>query len=114
MVRSVFLIIVYELTVILALMNNLRVHVKPMYRLYCILKEREEPPTLEDIAIASGKKKLDASTEAEYLKKFENTSGNIKKAFEDQQARSHVREILPFNHLRLIKHLTGTLGPGEV
>lgn len=93
--RSAILIILYGLTDVLVLVNNLRVHVKPMYRLYCILKEREEPPTLEDVAIASGKKKLDATTEAEYLKKFENTSGNIRKAFEDQQARSHVREIHP-------------------
>ena len=104
----------FRLTIILVLVNNLRVHIKPMYRLYCILKDREDPPTPNDIAIASGKKMLDANTEAEYLKKFNNASGNIKKAFEDQLARGRVREIIPFNYLHLMNLLTGTLGPGEV
>jgi hypothetical protein len=66
-----------------------------MYRLYSILKDREEPPTPDEIAIASGKKKLDGNTEAEYIKKLENTSENIKKAFENQQARAEVSEIVP-------------------
>lgn len=67
-----------------------------MYRLYCILKDREEPPTPDEIAIAAGKKKLDGHTEAEYIKKLESASENIKKAFEDQQARAGVRENAPF------------------
>ena len=90
MVRSILLIILYRLTIELVLVNNLRINVKPMYRLYCLLEEQEEPPTLDDIAIASGRKKLDADTEAKYLKKFENVSGNIRKTFEDQRARAHV------------------------
>jgi hypothetical protein len=57
-----------------------------MYHLYVILKDREEPPTPDEIAIASGKKQLDGHAEAKYLKKLEKTSENIKKAFEDQQA----------------------------
>ena len=68
------------------LVNNLWVHVKPMYHLYCILKDRDEPPTFDEIAIASGKKVLDGHAEAEYLKKLEKASENIKKAFKDQQA----------------------------
>ncbi|KAF8219965.1 hypothetical protein L208DRAFT_785578 [Tricholoma matsutake] len=68
------------------LVNNLRVRVKLMYQLYCMLKDREEPPTPDEIAIASGKKQLDGHTEVEYLKKLEKVSENIKKAFEDQQA----------------------------
>ncbi|KAF8799534.1 hypothetical protein BYT27DRAFT_7263832 [Phlegmacium glaucopus] len=37
------------------LVNNLRVHIKPIYQLYYILKDREEPPTSDEIAIALGK-----------------------------------------------------------
>jgi hypothetical protein len=72
------------------LLNNLRIHVKPMYQLYCALKDREEPPTLDEIAIASGKKQLDGHAEAELLKKLAKSSENIKKAFEDQRARAAV------------------------
>jgi hypothetical protein len=61
-----------------------------MYQLYCILKDRDAPPTQDEIAIASGKKRLDGKTEAEYFKKLERTSENIKKAFEEQQARATV------------------------
>jgi hypothetical protein len=57
-----------------------------MYQLYCILKDQEEPPTPEEIAIASGKRELDGSAEVEYLKKLEKSSENIKKAFEDQKS----------------------------
>lgn len=76
------------------LVNNLRVHVKPMYQLYCMLKDREEPPTPDETAIASGKKQLDGREEAEYLKKLEKASENIKKAFEDQQARAAVSKYI--------------------
>ena len=47
------------------LVNNLRVHVKPMYIVYCMLKDHEGPPTLEEIDIASGKKQLDGRAESE-------------------------------------------------
>ena len=50
-----------------------------MYRLYCILKDQEEPLTVHKIAYASGKKKLDGNTKAEYMKQLEGTSENIKK-----------------------------------
>ena len=87
-----------------------------MYRLYSILKDREESPTSDEIAIASGKKKLDGNTEAEYIKKLENTSENIKKAFEDQQARAGISENHTFNfdYLRLMKCFIGTLGSGKI
>ncbi len=83
-------------TFMLVLINYLRVHVKSMYRLYCILKDWEEPPTPDKIAIAAGKKKLDGNTEAKYIKMLESASENIKKAFEDQQAQAGVRENDPF------------------
>jgi hypothetical protein len=75
-----------------ALVSNLHVHIKPMYHLYSLLKDCEEPPTADEIAIASGMKQLDGRAEAEYLKKLEKSSENIKKAFEDQQARAAVSD----------------------
>ena len=65
-----------------------------MYQLYCVLKDREEPPTPDEIAIALGKKQLDGCTEAEYLKRLEKASENIKKAFEDQQAQAAVSDSI--------------------
>ena len=65
-----------------------------MYQLYCVLKDREEPPTPDEIAITSGKKQLDGRTEAEYLKRLEKASENIKKAFEDQQAQAAVSDSI--------------------
>jgi len=76
---------------LLALVNNLRIHIKPMYRLYCILKDWVDAPTLDEIAIASSKKKLDGNTKAEYIKKLKSSSENIKKVFEDQLAQAGVR-----------------------
>ena len=69
-----------------------------MYQLYCVLKDREEPPTPDEIAIASGKKQLDGCTEVEYLKRLEKASKNIKKAFEDQQARAAVSDSIFSTH----------------
>ena len=74
------------------LVNNLCINIKPMYRLYCILKDREEPSSHHEITYASGKKKFDRVIEAEYLKKLASASNNIKKAFEDQQAWAGVYE----------------------
>jgi hypothetical protein len=65
-----------------------------MHQLYYILKNRDEPPTPNEIAIASGKKQLDGRTEAEYIRKLEKSSENIKKAFEDQQAHAAVSNII--------------------
>ena len=100
----------------LVLVNNLHVNIKPIYQLYSILKDREEFPTPNEIAIASGKKKLDRNTKAEYIKKLENTSENIKKASEDQQAQAGISENHPFNfdYLHLMKRLIGTLGSGKI
>jgi hypothetical protein len=78
----------------LALVNNLCVHVKPMHQLYCILKNCDKPPTPNKITIASGKKQLNGCTEAEYIRKLEKSSKNIKKAFEDQQAHATVSNVI--------------------
>ena len=71
-------------------MNNLRVHVGPMHQLYCLLKERAEPPTPTEIAVATGKRRLDGKAESEFLEKLYKSSENIKKAFQDQQTRAIV------------------------
>ena len=84
-------------------MNNLRVHIKPTHQLYCILKDRDEPPTPDEIAVKSGKQQLDGKAEVEYLQKLENSSENIKKAFQDQQAQAAVSENHPFIGLFLTK-----------
>ena len=81
----------------LVLVNNLHINIKPMFWLYTILKDWDEPPTPDEIVIASGKKTLDGNTEAKYIKKLENTSKNIKKAFEDQRARAGVSDNRPFD-----------------
>ena len=61
-----------------------------MFRLYCILKDRGEPPTAEEIAVASGKQALDPTSEAEYIKKLEAANENIRKAFAAQAAQAAV------------------------
>ena len=66
-----------------------------MYRLYSILKNRPEPPTPDEVAIASGMKVLDARAEAEYLETLEGRSENIKRAFREQEALSKVSTIDP-------------------
>ena len=76
---SLLLIALHTLTCSKVLVNNLRVNIKPIYQLYCILKDREEPPTVHKITYVSGKKKLDGNTKAKYMKQLEGTSENIKK-----------------------------------
>ena len=71
------------------LVNNLRVHIKPMYQFYSVLKDRDEPATPKEIDIASAKQPLDD----EYLQELEKSSENIKKAFQSQQACAIVSEL---------------------
>ena len=61
-----------------------------MYRLYCVLKDRAEPPSAEEIEFASGKTVLDAKSDAEYLKRLEAATENIQKAFAAQEANAAV------------------------
>ncbi|KAF8478000.1 hypothetical protein DFH94DRAFT_620353, partial [Russula ochroleuca] len=68
-----------------ALVNNLHIQVKPMFQLYCILKDQDKPPMPKEVDIASGKRQLDGNAEAEYLEMLEKSLENIKKAFQVQQ-----------------------------
>ncbi len=97
------------------LVNNLRVHIKPMYQLYSILKDRDEPLTPDEIDIASGKRQLDGKAKAEYLKRLNNSLENIKKVFQDQQARAIVSEIASTFPLFATYDFTiGAMGLGEI
>jgi hypothetical protein len=87
---------------VLTLVNNLHVHIKPMFQLYCILKDCKGLPTPNEIAIASGKMELDGRAAAKYLNVLMKTLENIKKAFEDQKAQAAISEDYLLNHLMLI------------
>jgi hypothetical protein len=55
-----------------------------MYRLYILLKDRKEPPTPDEIAIASGRKALDPEKAATYLNQLEKASTTIVDLFHRQ------------------------------
>ena len=61
-----------------------------MHRLYLILKDRKEPPTDDEIAIAAGRKVLDPALAADYLVQLEKTSTNLVNAFKQQSQRAVV------------------------
>ena len=61
-----------------------------MHRLYLILKDRKEPPTDDEIAIAAGRKVLDPVLAADYLVQLEKTSTNLVNAFKQQSQRAVV------------------------
>lgn len=65
-----------------------------MYRLYLLLKDRAEPPTDEEKAIAAGHKSLNAATAAEYLKHLEKASTNIVDLFNQQHQQAAVGQLL--------------------
>jgi hypothetical protein len=80
---------------LLGLIGHLK-HFPTMYWLYCVLKDRTEPPTAEEIGFTSGKKVLDLKSDAEYLKKLEAATENIQKAFATQEANAAVCLIVLF------------------
>lgn len=61
-----------------------------MFRLYSVLHQRPEPPTAEEIDIASGKKVLDATAAKTYFKDLEITTENIIRSMALQRARTTV------------------------
>jgi hypothetical protein len=78
------------LVTLVGLTGHLKTHFPAMYRLYLILKDRNEPPTDEEKAIASGKQVLDPSKAAEYLGQLERASANIVEAFRQQHQNAAV------------------------
>ena len=82
-----------------------------MHWLFLILKDRDEPPTPEEIDIASGRRKVDG----EYIQKLKTSSENIKKAFQSQQARAIVSKISPSFQMHTTYYfMTGAMGPGQI
>ena len=61
-----------------------------MYQLYEVLKAHPEPPTAEELELATGHMKLDASAAWEYILKLEKASSNIMEAFQLQAMQATV------------------------
>lgn len=74
----------------LGLIGHLKNYFPAMYRLYLLLKDRTEPPTEEEKAIAAACKSLDPTMAAEYLKKLEKASTNIVDLFNQQHRQTAV------------------------
>ena len=74
-----------------------------MYRLYILLKDRDEPPTPDEIAIASGHKVLDPATAAAYLDQLEKASTTIVDIFHCQAEETKACKL--HNHpFHVLKH----------
>ena len=67
-----------------------------MYRLFLVLKDRDEPPTEDEIAIASRKKTLDPMKAAEYLVKLEKASATLVDALAKQNQQGAVNSFFFF------------------
>ena len=59
-----------------------------MYRLYELLKVRSDPPTQDELDMASGKKKLDGPAAHAYVSQLEKASENIIEALQRQAAQA--------------------------
>jgi hypothetical protein len=55
-----------------------------MYQLFLLLKDQNEPPTEDKIAIGAGKKALDHMVVNEYLVQLEKSSSKLIDAFHRQ------------------------------
>jgi hypothetical protein len=74
----------------IGLINHLKVHFPAMYRLFLLLKDRNEPPTEDEIAIGAGKKVLDPTAANEYLVQLEKSSSKLIDALHQQNERTAV------------------------
>ena len=68
----------------LGLISHLKTHFLTMHRLYLILKDWTNPPTNEELAIASGQKVLDLEAANVYLRRVEKASANLLSMFAKQ------------------------------
>ncbi|KAF5319077.1 hypothetical protein D9758_018663 [Tetrapyrgos nigripes] len=69
------------------LVGHLRSHFIAYYQMYEVLNKRSEPPTEEEINIASGKVRLDPDVARSYLEQLESLSHNIKDMFAQQSSK---------------------------
>jgi hypothetical protein len=63
------------------LIGHLRTHFKPLFKLYMVLKDRDTPPTTDEITFASGHKEFACQDQAEYVKALEAKASTIASAF---------------------------------
>lgn len=79
------------------LIGNLKSCSPPMFRLYNILKERQDQKdgtiSQDEIDIASGKTDLDSLMAADFVKQLDQKTENIRKAFAQQEVKSIVRSL---------------------
>ena len=75
------------------LVGHLKTHFPAMYRLYIILKDRTDPPTNEELAIASAEKVLDAEAANAYLGRVEAVSANLLSLFAKQSQENAVSKV---------------------
>ena len=83
-----------------------------MHRLYLVLKDHKEPPTNDEIAIASGQKGLDPASAADYLLQLEKASTNLVDVFKQQSQQAAVcfLENLLFTQTDCVCHYRMTNG----
>ena len=65
-----------------------------MYQLFCILNNRDEPPTEDEIAVAQGRKMMDPKVADEWLQKLEKSSKNLSDMFKRQIDQTAVCSLL--------------------
>lgn len=94
MVRKLVFHVIVMFIIFEGLIGNLKTCSPPMFRLYTILKERQDRKdgtiTEEEIDIASGKTDLDSSMIADFVKMLDQKTENIRKAFAQQESKSLV------------------------
>lgn len=79
-----------------------------MYRLYVVLKDQGEPPTADEIAIASGRQVLDPTKAAAYLDQLKKASTTIVDLFHHQAEETKARNctfFYPFYVLNICRSL---------
>ena len=77
-------------TSIAGLVGHLKANFQAMYTLYVILKDRTEPPTPDDLTIASATKVLDSEAANAYLGRVEAASTNLLSMFARQSHENMV------------------------
>jgi len=78
---------------IVGLVGHLKRHFPAMHRLYIILKNCTEPPTDDELAIASAEKVLDTEAANTYLGQVEAASANLLSMFAKQSQENMVSKI---------------------
>jgi hypothetical protein len=75
---------VLTMSLFIGLINHLKVHFPAMYRLFLLLKDRNEPPIEDEITIGAEKKALDPTAANEYLVQLEKSSSKLIDAYHRQ------------------------------